>query len=470
MSIVLAQPDAARLAERLAAMRAAHRHAPPSLHERRSRLRALRSRFAASLEAMCAAVAADFGRRSRHETLLADGMTVLDELDHALRHLPRWVRPKRVRPGLKLWPAGAKLLPEPLGVVGILSPWNYPINLALIPLIAAYAAGNHILLKPSEHAPQSAAFLGELLAEVFPPEQVGVVLGDAEVAKAFVRLPFDHLFFTGSTAVGQEVMRAAAEHLVPVTLELGGKSPAIIAPGYPLEHAVERIAAGKCFNAGQTCIAPDYVLLPEAALADFAARFAEVVRARYPEGAASADYTAIIHERQYQRLQAWVEEARAAGARILPAFDPDPERRIFPPTLVLDPPPHIRLGCAEIFGPILPLWPYRELEEALSFVERRPRPLALYVFDHDRRRLAQVLARLPAGGVTVNDTMLHVASPRLPFGGIGPSGMGAYHGETGFRTFSHLKPVLYQSRLSPIRWLVPPYRGLVDRLVRRLAR
>lgn len=470
MEVALQHPSEQALAERLSAMREAHRQKPPSLAERRARLRALRRRFAASLEAMCQAVAADFGRRSRHETLLADGMTVLDELDHAIRHLPRWARAKGVFPGFKLWPASARLLPEPLGVVGILAPWNYPVNLSLIPLVAAYAAGNHVLLKPSEYAPHTAQWLAALLGELFPPEQVGVVLGDATVAKAFVRLPFDHLFFTGSTAIGREVMRAAAEHLVPVTLELGGKSPAIVAPGYPIAHAAERIAAGKCFNAGQTCIAPDYALLPEDALRPFAEAFRETVRRRYPEGAQSPDYTAIIHERQYQRLAAWLAEAEREGAEIVRCFEGDAEARIFPPTLVLKPPSSIRLSCEEIFGPILPLVPYRRYEEALRHVEERPRPLALYLFDQDRNRLATALARLPAGGVTVNDTMLHVASPKLPFGGIGPSGMGVYHGEAGFRTFSHFKPILRQPRLNALRWLVPPYRGLADRMIRLIVR
>ncbi|MDW8480113.1 MAG: coniferyl aldehyde dehydrogenase [Xanthomonadales bacterium] len=454
----------------LARLREAHRAGPPTLRERLARLGELRARLASGLEELCAVIAADFGRRSRHETLLADGMTVLDEIDHALARLPRWTRPRRVSPGWKLWPARARLMPQPLGVVGILSPWNYPVNLSLIPVVAAWAAGNHVLLKPSERAPRTAAWLGALLARVFPPERVSVVEGDAELARAFVRLPFDHLFFTGATAIGREVMRAAAENLVPVTLELGGKSPALIAPGYPLAHAAERIAAGKCFNAGQTCIAPDYALLPEDAVEPFAEAFAAVIARRYPQGAASPDYTAIIDERHYRRLSDWLDEARSAGARVWQAFAPDAAGRIFPPTLVFDPPPGIRLSCEEIFGPILPLLPYRDLDQAIAHVLAGERPLALYAFDRDRRRLGELLARTHAGGVTVNDTMLHVASPRLPFGGIGASGMGSYHGEAGFRAFSHFKPVLAPARLHPARWLVPPYRGLAARLIRLLVR
>ena len=462
------------LAPTLERLRRAHAAKVPDFAQRRDDLRRLRSVFKARMDEMVGAVNADFGGRSRHETLLTDAMTVLAEIDHTLRHLRRWMRPQRRSVDWLFLPARAQVRFQPLGVIGVISPWNYPVNLALIPLVSAIAAGNHVYLKPSEHVPRTSAFLASLLAEVFPTNRVAVALGGADVAAAFSALPFDHLFFTGSTAVGRHVMAAAAPNLTPVTLELGGKSPAIIAPGYPLATAAARIATGKWLNAGQTCIAPDYVLLPRQSRDAFAQALRSEVGARYPQLDANPDYTRIVNEGQYRRLRALLDEAREKGATVLPLREIDPAKadaeRLIAPTLVLDPPSDTRLMREEIFGPILPLVSVDSVDAAIDYVNARERPLALYHFDLDRARIERVLDRTVAGGVSVNDTILHIAQSNLPFGGVGPSGMGAYHGHEGFLALSKRKPVFYQSRLSSMALFKPPYRGLADRLAKFLTR
>lgn len=464
----------AELMSALARLREAWQARKPDPSQRLDDLRRLHAALKARLDEMTDAVAADFGHRSRHESLLADGMAVLAEIAHLQRHLRRWSRPRRAAAGWRLWPARAQLRPQALGVVGVMAPWNYPVNLALVPLATAIAAGNHVLLKPSEHAPRTADFLHALLAEVFPAERVAVALGGADLAAAFSALPLDHLVFTGSTALGRKVMAAAAPNLTPLTLELGGKSPAIVAPDYPPAKAAARIATGKWFNAGQTCIAPDYAFVPETALAAFVEALRAEVTARYDGFAGqAADYTRIVNAAQYRRLRELLDDARARGARVLPLADIDPARaereRLLAPTLVLDAPDEARILREEIFGPLLPLKTYRTLDEALDWIAARERPLALYPFCTERAVVERILGRVVAGGVTVNDTLLHFAASGLPFGGIGASGMGAYHGQAGFDRFSHLLPVLWQGPLAASDRLKPPYAG-IDRLVRWLAR
>lgn len=457
----------------LARLRAAQQATTPDYAWRKHKLEALRSAVKARLDDIVAAVNADFGRRSRHETLLSDGMTVLNDIDYTLRHLRRWMRPRWAPVDWTFWPARAEIRPQPLGVVGIISPWNYPVNLALMPLVAAVAAGNFVMLKPSELTPATSELLRSLLAEVFSADECAVVLGGPEVAGAFAALPFDHLFFTGSTAVGRKVMAAAAANLTPVTLELGGKSPAIVAPGFPLQLAAQRIAAGKLINAGQTCIAPDYVLLPRGSEAAFVEALRAYVREAYPDLSESPDYTAIVSARHYGRLKQLLDEARSRGAQVIPLAEETPaaaQKRIFAPTVVQDAPADCRLMQEEIFGPVLPILGYEEIDQAIAHVNAGDRPLALYHFDRDRRRTERVLEQTLSGGVTVNDTVVHIAQSALPFGGVGPSGMGAYHGEAGFRTFSKDKPVLYQARWSSFWLFKPPYRRLADRLVAFLTR
>jgi len=452
----------------LDALRAAWRVRRPDAAQRRDDLARLRTAFARRLGEMADAISADFGHRARQESLIADGMTVLSEIDALRSHLRGWMRPRRVGAGWKLWPARAEVRPVPLGVVGVIAPWNYPVNLALIPLATAIAAGNHVYLKPSEHTPRSSAFLRSLLADVFPADRVAVAIGDADIGAAFAGLPFDHLVFTGSTAVGRKVMAAAAPNLTPLTLELGGKSPAIVCPGYPLDKAAARLVTGKLFNAGQTCIAPDYVLVdaPRRDALLEALRFE--VQDRYADaGARASDYTHIVSDAQHARLTGLLDDARARGLTVLPLLEVEGTRALAP-TLVVEPGDDAALMQDEIFGPILPVLSYRSLDEAIAFVEARDRPLALYPFG-DRAQAETILARTVAGGVTVNDTLLHFAANRLPFGGVGPSGMGAYHGRAGFDAMTKALPVLWQSRFAATDWLRPPY-ARIAKLVDWLAR
>lgn len=451
-----------------ARLRAAWQARKPDHAQRRDDLQRLRAAFKARLDAMATAISEDFGGRSRHETLIADGMTVLGELDHLLRHLRGWMRPRRVGVGWKFWPARAELRAEPVGVVGVIAPWNYPVNLALVPLATAIAAGNHVYLKPSEHTPRAAQFLCDLLAEVFPADRVAVALGDADVATAFAGLPFDHLVFTGSTAVGRKVMAAAARHLTPLTLELGGKSPAIVCPDFPVAAAAARLATGKWFNGGQTCIAPDYVLVDAARRDALVDALRAELQARYGADNA-ADYTHIVNDAQYQRLQATLDDAQARGATVIRIGESDAATRRFAPALVLDAGDDATVMREEIFGPILPLRGYASLDEAIASVGARDRPLALYPFSHDKASVERILRGTLAGGVTVNDTLLHFGVNALPFGGIGASGMGAYHGRAGFDAFSKQLPIVWQARRAGSDLLKPPYRGLADRMVRFLS-
>ena len=449
------------LAATLAQLRGAWQQQRPDYTQRRDDLRRLRAAFKARLPEMVAAIAADFGHRSPHESRIADGMAVTGEIDHLLSHLRGWMKPRRVGTGWRFWPARAQVRPLPVGVVGVIAPWNYPVNLALVPLATAIAAGHHVMLKPSEHTPRTAAFLQSLLAEVFPPERVAVAQGGADVAATFAALPLDHLVFTGSTAVGRKVMAAAAANLTPLTLELGGKSPAIVCADYPAERAAARLATGKWFNAGQTCIAPDYVLIDAGREAVLVEALREQVRQRYGDFGDAGDYTRIINDAHYQRLLDHVADARARGLEVIELASIDPQRaqreRLFPPTLVLNPGDDATLMQEEIFGPILPIRGYRTLDEAIAGINGRERPLALYPFSDDHTTVERILGHTVSGGVTVNDTLLHFAINGLPFGGIGASGMGAYHGRAGFDAMSKQLPVLWQPRIAGSDLLKPPY-------------
>jgi len=440
---------------------------------RRRRLDGLHDLLHDNMAAFAEAVSVDFGHRSSAETRLLEIFPSLEGIRHARRHCKAWMQPRRRPVSLWFQPGRAEVRPQPLGCVGIVVPWNYPVFLAAAPLAAAFAAGNRALVKMSEFTPATAALFASLAADYFTPEELTIVEGDAEVAKDFVRLPFDHLLFTGSTAVGREVMRAAAENLTPVTLELGGKSPAIVAPGYPLARAAERILVGKCLNAGQTCIAPDYVLLPAGAEEAFIAAARAVVGICYPDMGRNADYSSIVNDRHFQRLVGYVADACAKGGDIVelcPDCPPDAASRRFPPVLLCRPNDGMRAMQEEIFGPILPIVTYRTFDEAMAYVNERDRPLALYLFDNDTRRSERLLQTTMAGGVTINDTILHIAQDDLPFGGVGPSGMGHYHGHEGFLTFSKLKPVFRQSRLNGMALFKPPYGAIFERLLKVLLR
>jgi coniferyl-aldehyde dehydrogenase len=452
-----------------AAQRAAFlRAGAPSLQERRADLKALNDAISRNADRLATTISADFGNRSRHETEMAEVFSAQSAIRYTLRHLPGWMRPKRVSVGLELIPASARILHQPVGVVGIISPWNYPFNLAIVPLIAALAAGNRVMLKPSELTPRTSDFLAELLGGLFPADKVTTVIGGPDTGQAFARLPFDHLFYTGSTSVGRLVMQAAAENLTPVTLELGGKSPCILGEDADLPSAAASIVYGKLLNAGQTCIAPDYVLLPERQLDPFIALATETAQKFYPTLTGNPDYTSIINERHYRRIADYVAEAKAKGARVIevnPAHDALPaETRKLPPTLVIEPDDDLSIMREEIFGPVLPIKTYRVLEEAIDYVKSRPRPLALYYFGTGTRD--EVLRKTISGGAAVNATLFHFAVENLPFGGIGASGIGAYHGEFGFQTFSHRKGVFLQSRLNAARLLHPPFGLLTDLLLK----
>jgi coniferyl-aldehyde dehydrogenase len=413
------------------------------------------------------AISADFGHRSVHETYLLELVLVQNAIRHARQNIARWMRPERRRVSWLFKPTRAWVQYQPVGVVGIISPWNYPLATALLPLVDALAAGNRVLLKPSELTPQFSILLKRVLAEAFAEEEVAVVLGGLEVAEQFTRLPLGHLLFTGATGVGRRVMAAAAENLTPVTLELGGKSPVLICPDYGIAAAARDIAFPKLANAGQTCIAPDYALAPGASVRALGDRIMAEARNMYPSISDNPNYTSIFSDRHYQRLRAAIEEARAGGAEIL-SYGPesgDAGRRIGP-TVVLHPPPECALMREEIFGPVLPVIGYETLDAAIAFINGRESPLALYCLTHTRSHRETVLSRTISGGVTINGLFLHNALEDLPFGGAGSSGFGSYHGIAGFRRFSHARSVCEVRVFNPLHFLTPPY-GKFARLVIR---
>nr|WP_315595311.1 coniferyl aldehyde dehydrogenase [uncultured Cupriavidus sp.] len=402
-------------------------------------------------------VASDFGHRSHDFTRGTDVLGPLMSLKHARQHLAYWMKPEpRSAPRGEAWVAY-----QPLGVVGIMSPWNFPVGTAFLPLAGALAAGNRVVIKPSEFTPANSALMARMVASVFDQQEVAVVCGGAETGMAFSGQRFDHLLFTGSGSVGRHVMRAAADNLVPVTLELGGKSPTIVSRSADLEFAVRRIMAGKLHNAGQICLAPDYVFVPEEMLDAFVDTARRVVAELYPSLHANPDYTAIVNERHRARLLGYLDDARRDGARIIelnPAgesFDGvSPAKMV--PALVIDPSGRTRIMQDEIFGPLLPVKHYRTLAEVASYIGERPAPLALYYFGTDANEEAWVLAHTTSGGVTVNGVIRHGGVEELPFGGVGASGMGAYRGFDGFKRFSHARAVL-RSSAQDIDVLQPPY-------------
>ena len=456
------------------AQRAASRgQAEVPLALRRDRLQRLQRLLERDGAALAAAVDADFGNRSARLTEVADLMVLRATIADALRHLARWSRPQRVRTPLYLLPARGWVQRQPVGVVGVISPWNYPLQLSLGPTASALAAGNRVMLKPSELTPRTSALLAACVARDFAADEFCVVNGDAALAAAFSRLPFDHLFFTGSTSVGRQVAAAAAANLTPTTLELGGKSPCILDASCRVEDAAVKIAHGKLLNAGQTCIAPDYVLLPRTMEAAFVEAFTQAANRLFPRFEGNPDYAALVSERHAARLDALVADAQARGARVHAVAAPpsgDSGTRQVVPRLVLGATPDMALMQQEIFGPVLPIVLCESTAEAIAFINARPRPLALYWFGDDSAQRNAVLQGTVSGGVTVNDTLMHIAHERLPFGGVGESGWGASHGEAGFLRFTHEKAVFAQSRWAGGQLLYPPYGPRFDRMMRLLRR
>jgi len=438
---------------------------------RRDRLERLRAIVSDHTEAFADAISDDFGTRSRTETKLLEILPSLSAIRFARKNVARWMKPERRRVDASFQPARAWVRWEPLGVVGIISPWNYPLQLAVSPLVDAFAAGNRAMLKPSELTPAFSELLRARVADRFDEAEAAVVTGGIEVGDAFARLPFDHLLFTGSTAIGRKVYLAAAANLTPVTLELGGKSPAIVCPDYPLAKAARSISFGKFLNAGQTCIAPDYVLVPEGNERAFAEAVLADARKSYPQVGTNPDYSCVISERHRRRLVEAVDAARAAGATVLSHEDEGArERGKIGPTVLLGTPDETLLLSEEIFGPVLPIVSYRTLDEAIGFVAARDRPLALYCFTGNRRDRRLVLDGTLSGGVTLNGTLLHVAQESLPFGGVGPSGIGAYHGREGFRRFSHARGVFKVGPINVFEKLGPPWGKAADFVARMLTR
>lgn len=432
--------------------------AVPPVADRITRLHALSQALGQARDEFVAVVSKDFGPRAEVETLTADLAFVQDGVRHIVRNLPRWAKPRRVHV-LRPVPGLSEVWMEPKGVAGILSPWNYPVQLALMPLAAAVAAGNRVLLKPSERTPATSAALARLIADVFPADEVVCVTGGPDAAETLCALPLGHLFFTGSTATGRLVAKAAAETLTPVTLELGGRCPAVALPGAdPATHAA-MIAWGKWLSAGQTCVAPNHLWVPRDRQEAWATALLDRAAGFVPR-----DYTAMIDARATTRMRELLAEAEAGGARLRQV----PSKVGIPPTVVLDPPAGSALLSEEIFGPILPILPYDDPEEVIA-AEAGRSPLAAYVFDADPGRARQFLARLRSGGGAVNATILHLARHDMPFGGIGDSGMGAYHGARGFREFSHERAIFTARRGPWLNLLAPPYSGLARRIFRRSA-
>ena len=455
----------------LAAQKASFNTRPnPPWSERKANIQKLGKVIDEHTEEFQKAISEDFGNRAYEETTIAEILVIKGGISHALKHTKHWMRTRRAPTALQYKPASNHIIPQPLGVIGIISPWNYPLQLAIMPLIGALGAGNRAMIKPSEYTPRLSDLLKRVLGSIFSEDEVYVATGGVKVAQAFSALPFDHLIFTGSTSVGKIVAAAAAKNLTPCTLELGGKSPTIIDDSANMALAVPRIVNGKLLNAGQTCVAPDYVLMPTAKIDAFSDALIEKAEEFYPKFAGNDDYTSIIADSHYARLQDLLEDAENKGARIRTAGDDNKqqlakERRV-PLTVVTNTTPDMKIMQEEIFGPLLPVVASETLDDAIHYVQNHDRPLALYWFGEDKKKRDRVLHQTISGGVSINETAWHVVQEDIPFGGVGPSGMGAYHGEHGFQAFSHMKGVYIQSRFSQGKALFPPYTAKTHKMLR----
>ncbi len=454
-------PAVAEMQRIFQAQKSAFRSQPMlSAEDRVSQLQRLRDIIARYQDQLAQAVSEDFGHRSLDETKFAEIMTSLEGIKYYQKNLRAWMRQQKRHVNPLHLPAKARVVFQPLGVVGVIVPWNYPIFLAIGPLMAALAAGNRVMIKMSGFTPRLGDTMKTMLSEVFSDDLVAVFTGRGEISEAFSHLPFDQLTFTGSTQVGKTVMAAAAANLTPVLLELGGKSPAVIHESFPMADAAERIAFGKCWNAGQTCVAPDYVLCPRGRSQEFVNAFTAQIGKMYPTMLDNPDYTSVINDKQYRRLQNYLQDAKERGARIIeinPSHESFENTRKMPVTLVLDITPDMQIMQNEIFGPVLPIIEVNSLDEALRFVNDRPRPLALYYFDYNEARGEYVASHTHSGGLGINEVVSHVGVEDLPFGGVGPSGMGRYHGQEGFLTYSNAKGVLEKPKFYALRYFLPPF-------------
>lgn len=444
---------------------------PPVLKQRRADLRRLKSEILKRRTDITHALKTDFGQRSERESAIVELIPLVQSINYMICHLGQWMKPERRHVSAYFRSGRSWVIHQPVGVVGIIAPWNYPLSLALVPLATAIAAGNRAMVKPSELTPATSAVIGQIVQAAFASEQVSVVTGDAELGAAFSALPFDHILFTGSTAVGKKVAAAAANNLTPVTLELGGKSPVVIEPGFTIPLVADRVAFGKLTNAGQTCIAPDYVLVHEADQHAFATAYQAAVEKLHPGGyAGSPDYTAILNQHHYERLTALVRDAEEQGARVIRMGSDSASSHVLAPVLLLGVTAEMAVMQQEIFGPVLPVLTYRTLDEAIAFINARPRPLALYYFGRKRADRDRVLKRTVSGSVTINGTLLHYAQDDLPFGGVGDSGIGAYHGKEGFMALTHPRGIYRQGRFNAATLLKPPFGKLTDAITNFILR
>lgn len=470
--LAASNPQVADMQRIFQAQRSAYALRPmPSSEERVANLKRLREVILKFQDDLCDAVSQDFGHRSKDETKIAEILTSLEAVKYASKNLANWMKPQKRHSGLLATPAKARVVPQPLGVIGVVVPWNYPIFLALGPLVGALSAGNRVMIKTSSFTPRLGETLKRMLSEAFTEDCVAVITGRGEVSEAFSHLSFDQITFTGSTNVGRTIMANAAANLTPVLLELGGKSPAIVHESFPMESAAERIAFGKCWNAGQTCVAPDYLLLPRGKTDEFVIAFTSQVSKMYPTLLTNADFTSIVNDKQYTRIQSYLDDARAQGARVIeinPANEHFENTRKIPPTIVLGATPDMLIMQNEIFGPVLPILEVESLSQALAFVNARPRPLALYYFDYDEARADYVVTHTHSGATGINDVVTHVGVDDLPFGGVGPSGMGRYHAKEGFETYSNMKAVLERPKFYSVRYILPPFGRTTHNLIGKL--
>ena len=451
--------------------KSAYQLAPaPSAEQRIAQLIVLKSALLSHQDELVIALDKDYGQRSTQDTLISDVLPCVMNINYTIKRLKKWMKPQRRHVGLLLSPAKVNVHYQPLGVIGIMAPWNFPVMLSVGPLITALGAGNRAMIKLSEFTPLTNIVITKMLASIFDKDTVAVVEGEADVAAAFSALAFNHLIFTGSTTVGRHVMRAAADNLTPITLELGGKSPVIIADDMPIETAVERLIFGKCINAGQICVAPDYIFCPENKVNDFINAYQTQFQKMYGKQSLSKDYGNVINDAQHGRLLSWLDDAVEKGATVISANNQEINRnsRQLPTQLVTGTTNEMLIMQGEIFGPILPIIGYKELGEAISYINERPRPLALYIMSFDEEIQKELLNKTHSGGVCINETIFQVAADDAPFGGVGDSGMGHYHGKEGFLTFSKAKTVLSRGKLNTGKLIHPPYGGFIQKLMLKM--
>ncbi len=445
-----------------------NRHQMPTAQERIENLTRLRHALVKYQDDFATAINKDYGNRAFAETKIGEVLTCIEQTHYYSKNLTQWMKPSKRHIGSLHLPAKGWVEYQPLGVIGIIAPWNYPLLLAVGPLICALAAGNHAMIKISSASANLGKLLERVLAEIFPQEMVAVINGGGAISDAFSHLPFDKIIFTGSTEVGKTVMRAAADNLVPVLLELGGKSPAIVHSDIPMKDAATRLAAGKLWNCGQTCVAPDYLFLPRGKTHEFVQNFEKCVKTMYPSLKNNNDYTSIINDKQYRRLQGYLEDATAQGAQVIhinPQNEDLTDVRKIAPTLLTNVSPNMQIMKNEIFGPIIPIFEYDDIDDVLDFVNARPRPLALYYFDYDKERTSYVAKHTHSGHFGNNQVLTHVAQDDLPFGGIGASGMGKYHGPEGFFSFSHERSVMSKPKFYAFKMILPPFNKPIHKII-----